>query len=41
MHDFQNHTGLIDPFKVQNRPVGFNLTEDAESIGLDSDCTLC
>lgn len=41
MRDFQNHTGVVDPFKMQNRPMGFNLTEDEESVGLDTDSTLC
>lgn len=33
---FQNHAWVIDPFKVQDRPVHFNLVKYEEIIRLDS-----
>ena len=36
----QNHTQIIDPFKVQARPMDFNLTECKRFIDMVSDSTL-
>lgn len=35
-----NNTCVKDPFRVQERPMGFNITEYREFNDIDSHCTL-
>lgn len=37
---FQSHAWVMDPFKVQDRTMDFNLTEYEDILCLDSDFTL-